>query len=91
MAGQGVPTLGRVIQFLRDLGFVAISAKPGVLAYAHAASGAEFLFRDRPADSPARETELVNLRVQLTLRGLLTETEFDRFRAGTTQPTTSAP
>ncbi|MBY0460790.1 MAG: hypothetical protein K2V38_26010, partial [Gemmataceae bacterium] len=64
-------------------------AKPGVLALAHPASGAEFLFRERGEEAPARENELVNLRVQLTARGLLTEKEFDTLFAPSTQPAAS--
>ena len=76
------PTLAQVLQLLRELGFVPAQAKQGVIAYTHDNSGAEFLFRDRDHDAPARESELANLRVQLTYRGLLTEDEFDRFLAG---------
>lgn len=81
-------TLGRVIEVLVGLGFARAPAKPGVLLYVHDASGAEFLFRDRPTDTPARVTELVNLRVQLTTRGLLTDKELD---ALLTRPATPAP
>jgi hypothetical protein len=89
MEKQPVPTFGRVVQLLKDLGFETKPAKSGVLALAHASSGAEFLFRERAADTPARENELVNLRVQLTARGLLTEKELDHLLAPTAQPSTS--
>jgi hypothetical protein len=87
MATQSLPTLGRLIQLLQSLGFVSRPAKPGVLLWAHAASGAEFLFRDRDAGTPARVSELANLRVQLTTRGLLTEKELDNLLAPSTHPT----
>ena len=91
MAAQSRPTFGRVIQILHDLGFVDEPAADGVLALVHRDSGAEFLFRERDAETPARVTELVNLRVQLTLRGLLTEMELEALLAPTTQPTPSTP
>ena len=81
------PTLAQVLQLLRELGFTPAHAKQGVIAYAHPNSGAEFLFRDRELETPARANELANLRVQLTFRGLLTEDEFDRFLAEQTLPT----
>lgn len=87
MATQQTPTIGQIVQLLRDLGFVTEPAKQGVLALVHAASGAEFLFRERGADTPARENELVNLRVQLTARGLLTNKELEGLLAPVTQPT----
>ena len=86
MEGQHVPTLGQVMRLLEDLGFTRESAKPGVLAFGHPPSGAEFLFRDRDPGLPARESEIVNLRVQLTLRGLMSEAEFTSFLTGATQP-----
>jgi hypothetical protein len=76
-----------VIQILRDLGFLTRAAKPGILALAHDASGAEFLFRERGADTPARANELVNLKIQLTARGLLTEKELDNLLAPTAHET----
>jgi hypothetical protein len=82
MDEHSTPTFAQVIQLLRDLGFVQVYAKKGVIAYAHNDSGAEFLFRDRELDTPARETELTTLRIQLTYRGLLTEQEFRRFLSG---------
>jgi hypothetical protein len=91
MEKQPVPTFGRVVQLLKDLGLETKPAKSGVLALAHASSGAEFLFRERGPDNHARENELVNLRVQLTDRGLLTEKELDNLLAPTTQPTPTAP
>ena len=90
MDKQPAPTFGRVVQLLRDLGFVTEPARPGVLALAHHASGAEFLFRDRGADTPARENELVNLRVQLTARGLLTGKELNNLLTPTTPPAPSS-
>jgi hypothetical protein len=90
MATQQTPTFCQVVQLLRGLGFVTEPAKRGVLALVHVASGAEFLFRERAADTPARENELVNLRVQLTARGLLTEKELDGLLAPAPQPTSAA-
>jgi hypothetical protein len=89
MEKQPVPTFGRVVQLLKDLGFVTKPAKAGVLALAHSASGAEFLFRERAAEGPARENELANLRVQLTARGLLTEKELDDLLASASLPSAS--
>jgi hypothetical protein len=83
------PTLAQVLQLLRELGFISVPAKVGVIAYTHANSGTEFLFRDRELDTPARESELANLHIQLTFRGLITEDEFDRFLWGRTLPTSS--
>ena len=90
METKNVPTLGRLLHILRDLGFTTESASPGVLALVHPASGAEFLFRDRAHDSSARPNELVNLRVQLTARGLLTEKELDVLLTQTIHPATTA-
>lgn len=87
MESQPVPTLGRMLQLLDGLGFVPRSAKPGVLLWVHTESGAEFLFRDRDPNTPARPTELVNLRVQLTARGLLTAAELDAKLALASVPT----
>jgi len=56
MERQDVPTLGRVLQYLRDIGFDSVTAPPGVLVYAHPASGAEFLFRDRDPATPRAPT-----------------------------------
>jgi hypothetical protein len=89
MEKQPSPTFGRMVQLLKDLGFVSEPAKPGILALAHASSGAEFLFRDRAGDTPARENELVNLRVQLIVRGLLTDKELDELLHPTQQPSHS--
>ncbi len=86
MEGQPLPSFGQVLRLLEDLGFTHEPAKPGVLAYTHAASGAEFLFRDRGAGSPARESETVNLRIQLTLRDLMSEADFAKFLARAAQP-----
>jgi hypothetical protein len=91
MDNRAVPTLGRVIQILRDLGFLTRAARPGVLALTHDASGAEFLFRERGADTPARANELVNLKVQLTTRGLLSERELDNLLAPIAQETPISP
>jgi hypothetical protein len=82
MGQETQPTLAKVIQLLRDLGFVQVLAKKGVLAYTHAESDTVFLFRDRALDTPAHGTELANLRIQLTYRGFLTEQEFRRFLLG---------
>ncbi|HVL15634.1 MAG TPA: hypothetical protein VM529_23890, partial [Gemmata sp.] len=89
MERQDVPTLGRVLQYLRDIGFDSVTAPPGVLVYAHPASGAEFLFRDRDPATPARPNELANLHAQLTLRGLVTNADFERFLTGNTQHSTT--
>ena len=86
MTVEPTPTFGRVLEILRGLGFITEPAKPGVLLLAHTASGAEFLFRERAADTPARPSELVNLRVQLTARGLMTEAELDARLSPATQP-----
>ncbi|QJW99310.1 hypothetical protein [Frigoriglobus tundricola] len=89
MATQQTPTLGQIVQLLHGLGFVTEPAKRGVLALVHVASGAELLYRERGADTPARENELVNLRVQLTARGLLTVKELEGLLAPSAQPTTA--
>ncbi len=89
MESQYVPTLGRMLQLLDGLGFESRSAKPGVLLRVHPESGAEFLFRDRDPNTSARPTELVNLRVQLTARELLTEKELDDLLAAIAEPTTA--
>lgn len=87
MNEQPTPTLGRVLDILRGLGFATEAAQPGVLLLTHAQSGAEFLFRERAADTPARPSELVNLRVQLTARGLLTDSELDALLTAATANT----
>lgn len=91
METQSTPTLGRVLQLLGALGFEIRPAKQGVLFLAHDASGAEFLFRDRDTNTPARSSELVNLRVQLTLRGLLTDKELDALLVQPAAPTPTTP
>ena len=85
MDAPRVPTLGRVFDYLRDLGFVAEAGQPGVVVFAHAASGAELLFRERDLATPARPNELANLHAQLTHRGLVAPEEFERFLAGPAQ------
>jgi hypothetical protein len=89
MDAPRVPTLSRVFDYLRDLGFAAEAGQPGVAVFAHPASGAELLFRERDLSTPARPNELANLHAQLTHRGLVTPEEFERFLAGSVQPSTT--
>jgi hypothetical protein len=50
------------------------------------ASDTVLLFRNRPENDPVRPHELFLTRVQLTLRELVTDEDFNRFLAVTTQP-----
>jgi hypothetical protein len=81
------PTFGQVRHYLARLGFVEDAPKPGIAAFKHAPSGAVFLFHDRDPDSPARESELYELGLQLTYRGVVTDADFQRFATNTAIPT----
>ncbi|MBY0514327.1 MAG: hypothetical protein K2P78_10495 [Gemmataceae bacterium] len=81
------PTFGEVLDYLRRLGYSAGSPKPGYVSYELPAAGSVFVFRDRDPAEPAREGELVEMRVQLTYRGVVSDEEFARFWArGTPRP-----
>lgn len=88
------PTFGEVLQYLRELGFEATLADPGKLVCSRPDDDARFTFRDRDRSTPARETELLTLKSQLTYRGFVTEDEYARFwnrgvRRNTSQPETA--
>jgi hypothetical protein len=64
-------------QLLLDLGFVEKVVPGSSVVFGHADSGAVFLFRPyRPQDKVSM-MDLVGVRKQLDLRGLLSEEAFD--------------
>jgi hypothetical protein len=73
------PTFGELLQYLREKGFTVGPGKPGYIIGEHPQEDCWFVFRDRDPTTPARETELVNLRTQFTYRGFATDEEFARF------------
>ena len=78
MAAPHWPTFGEVQQYLRNLGFEVAPGQPGYVACEHP-EGSWFVFRDRDPSTPARETELLDMKVQLTHRGFVTDEEYARF------------
>lgn len=73
------PTFGEVQEYLRGLGFAVAPGQPGYVVCEHFGEGCWFVFRDRDRDTPARETELLDMKVQLAYRGFVTDEEFARF------------
>jgi hypothetical protein len=73
------PTFGQLLQYLRDLGFTVGPGQPGYVRCEHVGEGSWFVFRDRDPDTPSREVELLDAKVQLTGRGFVTDEEFARF------------
>lgn len=73
------PTFAELQQYLAALGFTVGAGRPGYVACEHPTDDCWFVFIDREPDSPARETELLNVRGQLTHRGFVTDDEFARF------------
>ena len=73
------PTFGELQEYLRGLGYSVGPGQPGYLVCEHLDAGSWFVFRDRDSSAPARETELLDLKVQLTHRGFVTDAEYARF------------
>jgi hypothetical protein len=86
IGSQTRPTFGQVRQYLLGLGFAEETPKSGIAAFTHADSGAVFLFHDRDPNTPARESEMYELELQLTYRGVVTEGDFRRFANSATLP-----
>lgn len=83
------PTFGEIQEYLRGLGFTVGPGQPGYVACEHPEDDSWFVFRDRDSNTPARESELLDMKVQLTGRGFVTEAEFTRFWNQGIQPTSS--
>ncbi len=77
----GRPTFGRLLEYLRGLGFATTDRPDKMVVASEPDSGTVLLFRDRSPDDPVREHELLLARVQLTYRGWVSEADFDRFRS----------
>ncbi len=73
------PTFGEMLDYLRQLGYSFRTTRPGYLACELPQADSIFVFRERESTEPAREGELLELRVQLTYRGLATDEEFAQF------------
>lgn len=89
------PTFGRMLRYLTDRGFALDrDSHPGhVFAYYPSQPKRWFVFRDRPADDPARGIELVDLRSTLDQWGFVTFREFSQFwtEYGPRQPEAAPP
>lgn len=84
------PTFGELLQYLRGLGFTIGPGQPGYVVAEHPSDDVYFVFRDRDPGTPARETELLSLRVQLTYRGFVTDEDFAKFWNRNVQPAAAA-
>ncbi|MBX9623038.1 MAG: hypothetical protein K2X82_04410 [Gemmataceae bacterium] len=82
------PTFGRMLDYLRGLGFEVRTNPNGAVVAERPGEETWFVFRGRPAGEPARGIELVHLRSMLDARGLVTPREFSRFwsESGPRQP-----
>ena len=78
MAAQW-PTFGEVQEYLRGLGFQVGPGMPGYVVCEHPEDSSWFVFRDRDLNTPARESELLDMKVQLPGRGFVTDEEYARF------------
>lgn len=73
------PTFGQLLDYLNEFGFAVGPGKPGYVLCEHTNEGSWFVFRDRERETPARESELLDAKVQLTGRGFVTDEDFARF------------
>ena len=80
------PAFGQVLQYLRSLGFTTATGPDGFVVATHPGDDVSVEFRDRDTSSPARETELLTLKTQLTYRGFVSDEEFARFWNRNTRP-----
>jgi hypothetical protein len=85
---QNRPLFGQLLQYLRGLGFTTTRRADGVVDCREPVADTVLLFRGRPDEEPIRDHELFLTRTQLAVRGLVAETEFDRFVEGAAQPAT---
>jgi hypothetical protein len=73
------PTFGTVLKYLERLGFKFDRSREGYVIPYHPTEGSWFGFRDIEPALPAREADLLDMKVQLTYRGFVTDDEFADF------------
>jgi hypothetical protein len=76
---SGWPSFGELLDYLCSLGFKVHNPRPGLIWCEHPEEGSTFAFREQDCGTPAREIELLNVQIQLTHRGIVTEQEYARF------------
>jgi hypothetical protein len=73
------PTVAATHKYLADLDFTSRLDPRGFVIFTHPTNDCWFAFRNRGPEEPAREVELLQMKVQLTYRGFVTDEEFAQF------------
>ena len=75
------PSLGRMIEFLRGLGYTKVGTYQNSTVCVRPGDDMPFLFKTVPLDEPIREIEFRMARKYLTERAIVSEADFDKFAA----------
>jgi hypothetical protein len=74
-------TCGQVRELLQELGFTRKQLDDRYDAYYEKQTDMFYALPRWPDDSPARETDIIELRAQLYFRGLMEKADFDAYFA----------